>query len=138
MSVYLGYNKYVVCMHALHVHVITCILRNSFLHSNLWNTTNFCVTGYVWTLVFSTSQHGFSLNSMYRKMTRIESPILLVIQDTDLNVSNPQNTNDYVFNFLNYSMKFYKQYFLNVLIIIMTTCSLTLVTMMLHSLFMTY
>ncbi|XP_054273068.1 nuclear receptor coactivator 7-like isoform X3 [Macrosteles quadrilineatus] len=42
--------------------------------------------GYVWTLVFSTSQHGFSLNSMYRKMTRIESPILMVIQDTDNNV----------------------------------------------------
>ncbi|EEB17797.1 nucleolar protein c7c, putative [Pediculus humanus corporis] len=42
--------------------------------------------GYLWTLVFSTSQHGFSLNSLYRKMTRIESPILLVIQDTDNNV----------------------------------------------------
>ncbi|XP_066906102.1 oxidation resistance protein 1 isoform X8 [Halyomorpha halys] len=42
--------------------------------------------GYVWTLVFSTSQHGFSLNSMYRKMSRVESPILMVIQDTDNNV----------------------------------------------------
>ncbi|XP_075236666.1 TLD domain-containing protein mustard isoform X1 [Lycorma delicatula] len=42
--------------------------------------------GYLWTLVFSTSQHGFSLNSMYRKMNRIESPILLVIQDTEGNV----------------------------------------------------
>lgn len=45
------------------------------------------ISGYVWTLVFSTSQHGFSLNSMYRKMQRLESPILLVIQDTDNNVS---------------------------------------------------
>lgn len=43
--------------------------------------------GYVWTLVFSTSQHGFSLNSMYRKMNRLESPILMVIQDTENNVS---------------------------------------------------
>lgn len=43
--------------------------------------------GYVWTLVFSTSQHGFSLNSMYRKMSRLESPILMVIEDTDNNVS---------------------------------------------------
>lgn len=43
--------------------------------------------GYQWTLVFSTSQHGFSLNSMYRKMARIESPILLVIEDTEGNVS---------------------------------------------------
>lgn len=43
--------------------------------------------GYMWTLIFSTSQHGFSLNSMYRKMQKVESPILLVIQDTDNNVS---------------------------------------------------
>lgn len=43
--------------------------------------------GYLWTLVFSTSQHGFSLNSMYRKMAKIESPILLVIEDTEGNVS---------------------------------------------------
>nr|XP_050852714.1 oxidation resistance protein 1 isoform X6 [Vespula vulgaris] len=42
--------------------------------------------GYLWTLVFSTSQHGFSLNSMYRKMGKIESPILLVIEDTEGNV----------------------------------------------------
>ncbi|XP_025833673.1 oxidation resistance protein 1-like isoform X2 [Agrilus planipennis] len=42
--------------------------------------------GYNWTLVFSTSQHGFSLNSMYRKMYKLESPILLLIQDTDNNV----------------------------------------------------
>ncbi|XP_012262500.2 nuclear receptor coactivator 7 isoform X5 [Athalia rosae] len=42
--------------------------------------------GYLWTLVFSTSQHGFSLNSMYRKMHRLESPILLVIEDTGGNV----------------------------------------------------
>ncbi|XP_017753691.1 PREDICTED: nuclear receptor coactivator 7 isoform X8 [Eufriesea mexicana] len=42
--------------------------------------------GYLWTVVFSTSQHGFSLNSMYRKMAKIESPILLVIEDTEGNV----------------------------------------------------
>ncbi|XP_043254709.1 oxidation resistance protein 1 isoform X3 [Colletes gigas] len=42
--------------------------------------------GYLWTLVFSTSQHGFSLNSMYRKMAKVESPILLVIEDTEDNV----------------------------------------------------
>lgn len=43
--------------------------------------------GYSWSLVFSTSQHGFSLNSLYRKMQRLESPVLVVIQDTDNNVS---------------------------------------------------
>ncbi|XP_023247917.1 TLD domain-containing protein 2 isoform X10 [Copidosoma floridanum] len=42
--------------------------------------------GYLWTLVFSTSQNGFSLNSMYRKMSKVESPILLVIEDTEGNV----------------------------------------------------
>lgn len=42
--------------------------------------------GYAWTLIFSTSQHGFSLNSMYRKMYKLESPILMVIEDTDNNV----------------------------------------------------
>ncbi|XP_049847701.1 TLD domain-containing protein 2-like [Schistocerca gregaria] len=42
--------------------------------------------GYVWTLVFSTSQYGFSLNSMCRKMNRLESPILLFIEDTENNV----------------------------------------------------
>jgi len=43
--------------------------------------------GYSWSLVFSTSQHGFSLNSLYRKMHKLESPILIVIEDTDHNVS---------------------------------------------------
>ncbi|XP_053601716.1 TLD domain-containing protein 2 isoform X16 [Plodia interpunctella] len=42
--------------------------------------------GYMWSLAFSTSQHGFSLSSMYRKMQRVDTPVLLVIQDTDNNV----------------------------------------------------
>jgi hypothetical protein len=43
--------------------------------------------GYSWSLVFSTSQHGFSLNTLYRKMHKLESPILIVIEDTEHNVS---------------------------------------------------
>lgn len=43
--------------------------------------------GYMWSLAFSTSQHGFSLASMYRKMQRVDSPVLLVIQDTHNNVN---------------------------------------------------
>lgn len=43
--------------------------------------------GYPWTLVFSTSQHGFSLNSVFRKMAKVESPILMVVQDTENRVS---------------------------------------------------
>ncbi|XP_068157975.1 nuclear receptor coactivator 7 isoform X19 [Drosophila tropicalis] len=42
--------------------------------------------GYSWSLIFSTSQHGFALNSLYRKMARLESPILIVIEDTEHNV----------------------------------------------------
>ncbi|XP_021705747.1 oxidation resistance protein 1 isoform X10 [Aedes aegypti] len=42
--------------------------------------------GYSWSLVFSTSLHGFSLNSLYRKMHKLESPILIVIEDTEHNV----------------------------------------------------
>lgn len=42
--------------------------------------------GYAWKLVFSTSQHGFSLNSLYRKMGEVETPIMLFIQDTHQNV----------------------------------------------------
>jgi len=42
--------------------------------------------GYSWSLAFSTSQHGFSLNSLYRKMHKLESPILIVIEDTERNV----------------------------------------------------
>ncbi|KAH8418536.1 hypothetical protein KR009_011737 [Drosophila setifemur] len=42
--------------------------------------------GYSWSLFFSTSQHGFALNSLYRKMARLESPVLIVIEDTEHNV----------------------------------------------------
>ncbi|XP_077288758.1 TLD domain-containing protein mustard isoform X3 [Arctopsyche grandis] len=42
--------------------------------------------GYMWSLVFSSIQHGFSLNSMYRKMQRVDSPVLLIVQDTDNHV----------------------------------------------------
>lgn len=38
--------------------------------------------GYPWTRVFSTSYDGFSLKSLYRKMTEFDSPVILVIQDT--------------------------------------------------------
>ncbi|XP_064081813.1 uncharacterized protein LOC135198187 isoform X6 [Macrobrachium nipponense] len=42
--------------------------------------------GYSWKLVFSTAQHGFSLNSLYRKMTDVDSAVLVFIQDTNQNV----------------------------------------------------
>jgi len=41
------------------------------------------VQGYTWHLLFSTSQDGFSLHSLYRKAAQVDSPVLLIIQDTD-------------------------------------------------------
>lgn len=38
--------------------------------------------GYCWSLVYSTAMHGFSLKRLYRDVGRIDSPILLVVQDT--------------------------------------------------------
>lgn len=43
--------------------------------------------GYAWTLIYSTSQHGFSLNTLYRDMKHFDSPVLLIIEDTNGAVS---------------------------------------------------
>jgi hypothetical protein len=37
--------------------------------------------GSVWTLVYSSSLHGFSLRTLYRQTSGIDSPVLLVIKD---------------------------------------------------------
>lgn len=42
--------------------------------------------GYSWKLVFSTAQHGFSLNSLYRKNSDVDSAMMIFIQDTHQNV----------------------------------------------------
>ncbi|OTF79329.1 TBC and LysM domain containing protein [Euroglyphus maynei] len=39
--------------------------------------------GYAWTLIYSTAQHGFSLNTLYRDMKHFDSPVLLIIEDTN-------------------------------------------------------
>jgi len=41
------------------------------------------VQGSRWELLFSTEQDGFSLHSLYRKSALVDSPVLIVIQDTD-------------------------------------------------------
>nr|XP_055067060.1 oxidation resistance protein 1a isoform X2 [Misgurnus anguillicaudatus] len=39
--------------------------------------------GYPWTLAFGTSKHGMSIKTLYRAMQSLESPVLLVIKDSD-------------------------------------------------------
>uniref|UniRef100_A0A8D0FYI6 TLDc domain-containing protein n=1 Tax=Sphenodon punctatus TaxID=8508 RepID=A0A8D0FYI6_SPHPU len=41
------------------------------------------VTGYPWNLVYCTARDGFSLKTMYRSMTDLSAPVLLVIRDTN-------------------------------------------------------
>uniref|UniRef100_A0A8C2JSU3 Oxidation resistance protein 1 n=1 Tax=Cyprinus carpio TaxID=7962 RepID=A0A8C2JSU3_CYPCA len=39
--------------------------------------------GYPWSLAFSTSKHGMSIKSLYRAMQAQDSPVLMVIKDSD-------------------------------------------------------
>ena len=45
--------------------------------------------GYPWHLVFSSTKHGFSLSTLYRRMEEVEnsSPVLVVVEDTRGEVS---------------------------------------------------
>nr|XP_022295152.1 oxidation resistance protein 1-like isoform X3 [Crassostrea virginica] len=42
--------------------------------------------GYPWTLIYSTEQHGFSLKTLYRDMQGVDSPVMLVVKDTNNNI----------------------------------------------------
>ncbi|KAL8607737.1 hypothetical protein ACOMHN_039410 [Nucella lapillus] len=58
--------------------------------------------GYKWSLVYSTSLHGFSLKRLYREVARIDSPILLVLKDTQNTIfgaflSDPPKLSDHFF-----------------------------------------
>ncbi|ESO82286.1 hypothetical protein LOTGIDRAFT_146643 [Lottia gigantea] len=39
--------------------------------------------GYPWTLVYSSENHGFSLKTLYRNMQGLDSPVLIVVEDTN-------------------------------------------------------
>ena len=45
--------------------------------------------GYAWTLAFGTSKHGMSIKSLYRAMQGQDTPVLMVIKDSDGQVSVP-------------------------------------------------
>nr|XP_019829012.1 PREDICTED: oxidation resistance protein 1 [Bos indicus] len=42
--------------------------------------------GYPWTLVYGTRKHGTSLKTLYRTMTGLDTPVLMVIKDSDWQV----------------------------------------------------
>ncbi|XP_062595745.1 oxidation resistance protein 1-like isoform X1 [Saccostrea cucullata] len=42
--------------------------------------------GYPWTLIYSTEQHGFSLKTLYRDMQGVDSPVMLLVKDTNDNI----------------------------------------------------
>lgn len=39
--------------------------------------------GYPWTLAFGTSKHGMSIKTLYRAMQGQDTPVLMVIKDSD-------------------------------------------------------
>ena len=39
--------------------------------------------GYPWRLIYSSDKHGFSLQTLYRFMAAVESPVLLLIKDSN-------------------------------------------------------
>ncbi|XP_053571254.1 oxidation resistance protein 1 isoform X2 [Bombina bombina] len=42
--------------------------------------------GYPWTLVYSTAKHGMSIKTLYRTMQGLDTPVLLVIKDSDAQI----------------------------------------------------
>jgi len=44
--------------------------------------------GSSWHLLYSSSVHGYSLRTLYRQMLGVDSPILLVVMDTQHHVSH--------------------------------------------------
>ena len=48
--------------------------------------------GSSWHLLYSSSVHGYSLRTLYRQMTGVDSPILLIVMDSQHHVSLRRTT----------------------------------------------
>uniref|UniRef100_A0A4W3JBD9 TLDc domain-containing protein n=1 Tax=Callorhinchus milii TaxID=7868 RepID=A0A4W3JBD9_CALMI len=58
--------------------------------------------GHPWRLAYNTSLHGFSLKTLYRKVAKVDSPVLLILKDTHSQVfgaltSHPPKSSDLFF-----------------------------------------
>uniref|UniRef100_A0A8C9W0P1 Nuclear receptor coactivator 7 n=1 Tax=Scleropages formosus TaxID=113540 RepID=A0A8C9W0P1_SCLFO len=53
------------------------------------------IQGYPWRLAYSTAVHGTSLKTLYRNLTDIDSPVLLVIKDMDNQVFGAFSTHPF-------------------------------------------
>lgn len=53
------------------------------------------VQGYPWRLAYSTVRHGTSLKTLYRNLTDVDSPVLLVIKDLDHQVFGAFSTHPF-------------------------------------------
>ena len=64
-------------------------IKNNLLKSIKLNINLIArAVGYNWVLSFSTEEHGFSLNTLYRKLADVEGPCLIVVKDTANNVNS--------------------------------------------------
>lgn len=53
----------------------------AFIFSQLCKELPPRTVGHTWQLAYSTSRHGASLKSLYRKLSATDSPVLIVIKD---------------------------------------------------------
>lgn len=58
-------------------------ILNEYHLEQLMNHIPARTQGYSWKLMYSTTQHGTSLKTLYRQMRELERPVLMVIKDTD-------------------------------------------------------
>ncbi|XP_048841535.1 nuclear receptor coactivator 7 isoform X4 [Brienomyrus brachyistius] len=68
------------------LYLLPTLTDNSLLleHIHIHKLTNYLparIQGYPWRLAYSTAVHGTSLKTLYRNMTDLDSPVLLVIKD---------------------------------------------------------